>query len=91
MVILSPGYNRIPRWPAKCLISKINNFENRDALGLMHHHDRAGLAIAPRQFPVAFLHWLNRLASSSRAPTRRPPPSYCLDFSLKSRELIVIS
>ena len=30
------------------LISRIKNFENRDALGLMHPHNGAGLAIAPR-------------------------------------------
>ena len=41
--------------PAKSLISKINNFENRDALGLLHPHNCAGLAIAPRESPVAFL------------------------------------
>ena len=41
--------------PAKSLISKINNFENRDALGLLHPHNCAGLAIAPRKSPVAFL------------------------------------
>ena len=35
----------------------IKKIENRDALGLMHPHNRAGIAVAPRQFPVAFLCW----------------------------------